>query len=156
MAVGTVPAWALGQLAAVAEQITACTEVEPGLFRADLAGGATAYAARLRPVPPRPDRLHGQPLDAAEKAVLTLLARGYEYADIALGVHGGLKTVRAHLRRAYRKLGAINGVQAVALAIATGQLPANIALPQPPLCTCGEQECVYNLPPNTPAVSSAR
>lgn len=130
MSLANLPDWAACQLPAAA-QIAACEEVEPGLVRVDLADGATAYLAKLGPAPHQPPALHGRPLDADETDTLARIARGHEYADIAIGVYGGLKTVKARLRRAYRKLGAHNSPHAVALAIATGQLPADVATPPP-------------------------
>jgi DNA-binding NarL/FixJ family response regulator len=106
-----------------------------------------ASAPDLRQPPP----LAGQPLSTAEVRALTALARGWRYADIAIGFPGGLQAVKDCLRHAYRKLGATTAAQAIALAIATGQLPAGVAVQQPHLCDCGEQDCVhYRLPP-TPA-----
>ncbi|PJN22399.1 helix-turn-helix transcriptional regulator [Kitasatospora sp. CB02891] len=73
--------------------------------------------------------LHGQPLTPHESETLTRLARGHRYADIALDTYGGLNSVKTTLRRVYRKLGAASGPHAVALAIAAGSLPTDVAAP---------------------------
>lgn len=74
--------------------------------------------------------LRGQPLDPAEVAALTRLARGHRYDDIALDTYGGLSNVKNTLRRTYAKLGARGAAHAIALAIAARQLPADVATQQ--------------------------
>ncbi|KDN84402.1 LuxR C-terminal-related transcriptional regulator [Kitasatospora cheerisanensis] len=71
--------------------------------------------------------LYGQPLEPREVEILARLARGHRYADIALDVYGGLNSVKTSLHRTFLKLGAVSGPHAVALAIATGALPADVA-----------------------------
>lgn len=71
--------------------------------------------------------LYGQPLELIEVEVLTRLARGHRYDDIALDTYGGLNSVKKITSRAYRKLGAVSAAHAIGLAIAGGVLPPDVA-----------------------------
>lgn len=64
----------------------------------------------------------GQPLTPRELEMLGLLALGLSGADIAKKLWISLNTVKTHLRRAYAKLGARTGAQAVALCFQRGHL----------------------------------
>ncbi|WP_327066772.1 LuxR C-terminal-related transcriptional regulator [Kitasatospora sp. NBC_01302] len=62
--------------------------------------------------------------------VLSLLARGADFPQIAKRHGLPVATARAHLRDAMTTLGAANATHAVTLAIAAGHLPADVANPQ--------------------------
>lgn len=72
----------------------------------------------------------GTPLTPRERQVLALLAQGLEASDVADRMTVTLDTVKCHSLRARRRLGARNTTHAVALAIATRQLPAGVARPE--------------------------
>lgn len=72
-------------------------------------------------------RLYGQLLDPIEVEILTRLAQGHRYDDIALDTYGGLNVVKKTVSRAYRKLGAVSAAHAIGLAIAAGVLPPDVA-----------------------------
>jgi DNA-binding NarL/FixJ family response regulator len=54
--------------------------------------------------------------------ILTLRANGYTNAQIATRLHLRADTVSGILTRAYRNLGASNGVQGACIALITGEL----------------------------------
>lgn len=62
-------------------------------------------------------------LSARQREVLTLLARGHSYDDIALALDLSVNTVRTHLRAIYERLGASTKVEAVVFATELGLLP---------------------------------
>lgn len=62
------------------------------------------------------------PLTAREREVLMLVASGMETQGVADELTIGVETVRTHIRRAVTKLGARNRTQAVALALASGEI----------------------------------
>lgn len=64
----------------------------------------------------------GQPLTPRELEMLTLLALGCTGPEIATKKWLSLNTVKTHLKRAYAKLGARTGAQAVALCFQRGHL----------------------------------
>jgi DNA-binding NarL/FixJ family response regulator len=61
--------------------------------------------------------------------VLTLLAQGHDHHTAARVLHVTHDTVKTASARARRRLGALTTAHAVALAIATRQLPAGVAVP---------------------------
>lgn len=63
-----------------------------------------------------------QPLSDREREVLSLLARGFSYAECAASLGLALDTVRSHVRRAYEKLHASSKAEAVAVAMREGWL----------------------------------
>lgn len=102
---------------------------------ADIAAAVTAVRDGHAPLSPEIAghllaRLRGGPAGARpaglsdrEVEVLTLLARGHAYADIAraLGIH--LSTVQSHVRNIYRKLEVSSKAEAAALAVRRGMVP---------------------------------
>ncbi len=73
----------------------------------------------------------GTPLTKREKDVLALHAQGLEAAEVAARLAVSPNAVKALSYRARKRLGARNTVHAVALAIASRQLPAGVAQPNP-------------------------
>ena len=82
----------------------------------------------------RPDSVDAaQPLSADERAVLTareidvlsLLARGYNYAEIGRQLGISLHTVTSHIKNSYRKLAVHSGAAAVTRAAELGLLRPN-------------------------------
>lgn len=61
-------------------------------------------------------------LTPREREILILKANGNTNAQIAAWLQIRPDSVAAHLTRAYPKLGAINGFQAVAISIAVGEI----------------------------------
>jgi DNA-binding CsgD family transcriptional regulator len=61
-------------------------------------------------------------LTAREIDVLSLLARGYSYAEIAMRLGISLNTVATHIKNSYRKLGVHSGPGAVMRAADLGLL----------------------------------
>lgn len=90
------------------------------------AGGAPMTPAIARRVV---ERLHRAPNDQApalsprELAVLTELANGYRYEQIAARLGVSLSTVRTHLQHVYAKLGVTTKSEAAARAHRLGLLP---------------------------------
>jgi DNA-binding CsgD family transcriptional regulator len=70
---------------------------------------------------PTPVR-YGQPLTPKEAAVLRHVAGGRTNASIGRAMYLSEDTVKSHLLRVYRKLGATNRAHAVALAYQQGVL----------------------------------
>jgi DNA-binding CsgD family transcriptional regulator len=60
-----------------------------------------------------------------EVEALCFAANGYTTREIAAEVGVSYESVKSRLARAMRKLGAVSTTQAVALALATGQMPAS-------------------------------
>lgn len=73
----------------------------------------------------------GTALTDRERQVLALIAQGHteETAADALGI--SFHTVKAEKMRARKRLGARHTPHAIALAIASRQLPAGVAIPAP-------------------------
>jgi DNA-binding NarL/FixJ family response regulator len=70
---------------------------------------------------------YGEPLSARELQILTAAANGLENAEIGRQVFLSAFTVKSHLQRAYRKLGARDRAHAVALALTARLIaPADI------------------------------
>ena len=63
-----------------------------------------------------------EPLTAREISVLTLLSRGYSYAEIASGLFISVNTVASHIKQIYRKLNVNSRGEAVFKATREGQL----------------------------------
>lgn len=87
---------------------------------------AAAYAWLAAVTKPGPDRRAAEStsatLSARERAVLGRLAAGETNAQIARELGLSLETVKTHLKRIYRALGAHDRGHAVALAVLTGDL----------------------------------
>lgn len=73
----------------------------------------------------KPPQLSGEQVQ-----VLSLLARGADFPQIAKQHGIPVEQGRRHLRDAMTTLGAANATHAVTLAIAAGHLPADVANPQ--------------------------
>lgn len=67
----------------------------------------------------------GQTLTAREAQVLTAIANGHTRATAGRELYLSAHTIKTHLRRIFIKLGARDRAHAVALAIATCQLPVD-------------------------------
>lgn len=74
---------------------------------------------RREPAPAR----FGMPLSPREVETLQLLSCGHSYDDIAELMEITSYTVKSHLKRVFIKMGARNGVHAVALAYETKVFP---------------------------------
>ena len=76
----------------------------------------------LRAMQTREESTAHRPFDlsATELRVLKLLALGHETPRIAEEMHVSVNTVRSHVQRAYRKLGAHNRVEALRTAQESG------------------------------------
>ncbi len=61
------------------------------------------------------------PLTTREREVITLIALGYETAEIARELHISPETVRTHVRNAMARLGAHTRAQLVAIALSSDQ-----------------------------------
>lgn len=70
---------------------------------------------------------YGTPLTTGERRVLAAIARGHEIQSAARALGISPDTVKGLSRRARRRLGASHTAHAIALAIATRQLPAEVA-----------------------------
>jgi DNA-binding NarL/FixJ family response regulator len=86
-------------------------------FRAVLGGDYYVDPALLHPPTDRSGTLTER-----ERAVLLLLAEGYEQKEIGRRLSIGAETVRTHAQKARRRLGASTSTQAVAEAIRSGLL----------------------------------
>jgi DNA-binding CsgD family transcriptional regulator len=62
------------------------------------------------------------PLSARERLVLTELALGRSTEEMAATIYLSRHTIRSHIKRAMRKLGARTRAQAVAIALADGSI----------------------------------
>jgi DNA-binding NarL/FixJ family response regulator len=76
----------------------------------------------------RPLQQHLSPELAGELVVLAQLARGQDVPEIAKKTGLSVREVRLLLQAALTRYGALNPTHAVALAIAAGDLPPDIAL----------------------------
>lgn len=65
---------------------------------------------------------NAEPLTAREVSVLTLLSRGYSYAEIATRLFISINTVSSHIKQIYRKLNVNSRGEAVFKATQEGQL----------------------------------
>lgn len=86
-------------------------------------GAQRDLAIRLAPRTPSPrerdtapDAASGLPLSPREREVLTELARGATYADIATELYLSENTVKSHISSLYGKLGAARRSEALAVA----------------------------------------
>lgn len=68
-------------------------------------------------------------LSDRQAEVLALMARGLDFPAISKLMQISVDIARGHLKQAMKHLGAANGTQAVALAIAYGLIPATAAIP---------------------------
>lgn len=66
----------------------------------------------------------GPTLDPVDRYVLALLADGHTYTAIGRRIGKGKSATTMHLARLYKRLGARNAANAVAIAIRAGLLPA--------------------------------
>jgi DNA-binding CsgD family transcriptional regulator len=74
----------------------------------------------------------GHGLSPREREVLALASRGLSNADVSRALDLSIETVKSHMRRVLRKLGARNRCHAVALGYETGVLvPRATAEPAP-------------------------
>lgn len=73
--------------------------------------------------PPFRPPLLGRSLTAREVQIVSYAANGYSNAEIAAALYLAEHTVKSHLARTYRKLGARDRPHAVALALAGGLIP---------------------------------
>jgi two-component system, NarL family, response regulator LiaR len=85
-----------------------------------VAAGERVVAARMRGNPVRaladwPGRAQG--LTARESEILALVIQGLRNEDIADALFLGINTVKTHLKSLYRKLGARNRADVVAIAL---------------------------------------
>ncbi len=64
-----------------------------------------------------------EPLTGRERDVLSLLARGMSNAQIAETLFLSTETVRTHVKRIYRKIGARHRAHAVVIAYENGLIP---------------------------------
>lgn len=64
----------------------------------------------------------GMALSPREREVLTLIAEGASYDEIANSLDISLDTVKSHLKKIFAKLDARNGPHAVAIAIGQQQI----------------------------------
>lgn len=64
----------------------------------------------------------GEPLNARELEILTMITTGATNAEIGRALFVSENTVKEHLRRAFRKLGARDRANAVTIAIARGSV----------------------------------
>lgn len=88
-----------------------------------LAGGTPLSPAVARAFVDRgdgPGAALGEPLSARETEVLTALARGLTYEDVARCLGLSVNTVRSHVRQIYGKLGVNSRTEAVMLALRHG------------------------------------
>lgn len=84
-------------------------------------GAARVLRDELRRAEAPEERLPS-PLTEREREVLSLLARGLSYEDIAQTISISLNTVRGHVRALYEKLGVSTKSEAVLVAIQRGWL----------------------------------
>jgi len=68
-------------------------------------------------------------LTPAQKRVVAEFARGGNREDVAARLRLSIHTVKAHLRKASKRMGATSTAHLVALAIAHRLIPAGTALP---------------------------
>ncbi len=73
---------------------------------------------------PRKKRVMKVRYGARELLVLQMLSQGVSYQDIAVELGVSLDTIKGHLKRVYKKLGAKSGPHAVSIAIGRGMIPA--------------------------------
>jgi DNA-binding CsgD family transcriptional regulator len=77
-------------------------------------------------------------LSSRERDVLVGIASGATNAEIARGLHLSPETIKSHLRRIYKTLGAKDRGHAVALAIFGGHIDVSAITPPPDSPTAGE------------------
>lgn len=70
----------------------------------------------------------GTPLSERERDLLVLLAQGHSHKTAARALNIAFNTAKTMTRHARVRIGALTTTHAVALAIATHQLPAEVAL----------------------------
>lgn len=94
---------------------------EVGTVLALAAAPATARTGNVVPLPVRP-HTGGPPLSARELEVLEGMSRGKSNSQIGRELYLSEDTVKTHARRLFRKLGAADRAQAVALGFRGGLL----------------------------------
>lgn len=73
-------------------------------------------------LPAVPAPIPAEVLSQRQQEVLTLLARGHSYEDMARALEVSVNTIRSHLRTIYERLGASTKVEAVVIAHELGLL----------------------------------
>lgn len=72
-----------------------------------------------------PPARYGQPLTLSEATILRHVANGLSNAAIGKALHISEDTVKSHLQRAFRRLGASNRAHAAGLAALAGHVTRN-------------------------------
>ncbi len=80
---------------------------------APMTGSIARKVLALFPKPAQPRVAEGSGLSARETEILQLLIRGYSYKMIAAELNIALETVRAHIKKIYRKLQVNSATEAI-------------------------------------------